>query len=251
MQTLSRLARKELQCVFGGPTQKAPAFARASTDLLPDAAKRREGSKPKSPLEFYMQTEQSGESGFTAIPNWLFEKASPAEVSLLHAILQADGQCISVADLANLASVSRRTVTNTIKKMEDKGWLTKEATLSDDGGKGPNRYALTQRRVPNPARELKEQRPTRASQAWEKVVVPLELVATTTQKKAALFVYAYLQTFESPSICTLAAVAAMSCRDVRSSLRWLDDEGWIQKIERPGGTNQYRVFFERVGAFRG
>ena len=66
-----------------------------------------------------------------------------------------------------------------------------------------------------------------------------------------LYVYAYLQAFDAPSICTLAAVAGMSDRDVRRSLKWLEAEGWIQKIERPGSANQYRVFFERIGACKG
>lgn len=97
----------------------------------------------------------------------------------------------------------------------------------------------------------REGRQDKQQQLWKKVVIPIELVATSTSKKGVLYVYAYLQAFDAPSICTLAAVAAMSDRDVRRCLKWLEAEGWIQKVQRPGGTNQYRVFFERVGAFKG
>jgi DNA-binding GntR family transcriptional regulator len=60
-----------------------------------------------------------------------------------------------------------------------------------------------------------------------------------------------LQTFEAPSICTLAVMCGMSPEDVRRSLRWLEEEGWIQQIQRPGSTSQFRVFFKRIGAYAG
>lgn len=83
------------------------------------------------------------------------------------------------------------------------------------------------------------------------VFVPFELLFSCTKRKGVIFVYAILQTTESPSIGQLAAACGMSVSDVRVALKWLQSGGWIERIDRIGDTSQFRVFLQRLGAHQG
>jgi hypothetical protein len=91
----------------------------------------------------------------------------------------------------------------------------------------------------------------RRARHWGSATAPVELMAHCVARKGALFVYLALQLFEAPTIGTLATVCGMAPDGVRRSLKWLEAEGWIQRIERPGESSLFRVFFERIGAHRG
>lgn len=104
----------------------------------------------------------------------------------------------------------------------------------------PNRH-------PGSTESLQHRRPRQ----WGNASAPVELMAHCVGRKGALFVYLALQLFEAPTISTLATVCGMAPDGVRRSLQWLEAEGWIQRIERPGAASQFRVFFERIGAQRG
>lgn len=56
---LSRLARKEVQCVFGGPNAESPGFRQGLHGPFPHAAKRKGGVQIKVTPEFYMTTPES------------------------------------------------------------------------------------------------------------------------------------------------------------------------------------------------
>ena len=201
-----------------------------------------------------METLPTGHPGYTAIPTWLLGQASPIELAILLAIQEAPGQCISLAGLANKAGVCRRMASKALIAMASRGWLAKEATTEDDGGIGPNRYFL---RIWGQLAGDAEGPPGLAQpqgverSEWGNGAVPLDLMATCSNKKGVLFVYLALQLFREPTISTLATVCGMAPEDVRRSLRWLASQGWIQRIDRPGSSSLFRVFFERIGAQRG
>lgn len=81
--------------------------------------------------------------------------------------------------------------------------------------------------------------------------MPFELLFSCAKRKGVIFVYAMLQTTESPSIGQIAAFCGMDNRDVRVALKWLQSRGWIERIDRIGDTSQFRVFLQRVGAHQG
>ena len=182
--------------------------------------------------------------GITAFPTWLLGEASPIELAILLAIQEAPDQRISLADMACQAGIGKSTLCRALQRLEGRGWLTKEPTIEHDGGHGPNRYSLKNWA---PTKPLQPQR-IAARRAPTAGTVPLELLNTCVRRKGVLFVYVILQTFEAPSMSILAVMCGMSPEDVRRSLRWLEEEGWIQQIERPGATSLFRVFFERIGA---
>jgi len=91
----------------------------------------------------------------------------------------------------------------------------------------------------------------RRPRLWGNASAPVDLMAYCVGRKGALFVYLALQLFEAPTISNLATVCGMAPDGVRRSLQWLEAEGWIQRIERPGASSQFRVFFERIGAHLG
>ena len=191
-----------------------------------------------------MTGQHDGHRGITAYPTWLLGQASPIELAILLAIQEAPDQRISLADMACKAGVCRRTASTTVRKLEDRGWLTKEPTIGQDGAIGPNRYNLKNWAPTKPVRP-QEPLPVRARKSGN---VPVELLNTCVKRKGVLFVYVILQTFEAPSISLLAVMCGMAPEDVRWSLRWLEEEGWIQRLEQPGTTSLFRVFFERIDA---
>jgi DNA-binding MarR family transcriptional regulator len=201
-----------------------------------------------------MKEQPTGHPGFTAVPNWLLGQASPIELAILLAIQDAPDQRISLTDLAINACVCRRTASNALAKMAARGWLVKEATTEEDGAIGPNRYVL---RIWGGLAEAPEQAPSSPQpqrherSEWGDGAAPIALVAACSVKKGALFVYLALQLFEAPTISTLATVCCMDPGDVRGALKFLESDGWIQRIDRPGSSSLFRVFFERVGARRG
>ena len=91
----------------------------------------------------------------------------------------------------------------------------------------------------------------RKARRRDNAVVPFELLFSCTKRKGVIFVYAMLQTTESPSIGQLAAACGMSVSDVRVALKWLQSRGWIERIDRIGDTSQFRVFLQRLGAHEG
>jgi DNA-binding MarR family transcriptional regulator len=186
----------------------------------------------------------TGHRDHTAVPTWILGQASPIELAILLAIQEAPDHCISLTNMAGRAGVCRRTITNTLRRLEARGWLTKETMIEEDGANGPNRYILKNWSPIKPV-EPQQSMPVRARQSG---TVPVELLNTCVRRKGVLFVYVILQTFEAPSISILAVMCGMSPEDVRRSLRWLEEEGWIQQVERPGSTSLFRVFFERIGA---
>jgi DNA-binding MarR family transcriptional regulator len=196
----------------------------------------------------------TGHLGFTAVPTWLLGQASPIELAVLLAIQEAPDQQISLTDLGSKAGVCRRTASNALAKMAARGWLAKEVTTEEDGAIGPNRYVL---RIWGDLAEAPEQPPSppqpqrRERSERENGAVPIALMAACSVKKGALFVYLALQLFEAPTISTLATVCCMAPEDVRVALKFLEEGGWIQRIDRPGSSSLFRVFFERVGARRG
>jgi len=201
-----------------------------------------------------MEPLPAGHPGFTSIPTWLMGQASPIELAILLAIQEAPDQQISLTGLANKAGVCRRTASKALTAMASRGWLAKEATTEEDGGIGPNRYFL--RIWGRPARAAEEpsglpQPPRPERSRWGNGAVPFELLASCSSRKGAMFVYLALQLFEEPTISTLATVCSMAPVDVRGSLRRLEAEGWIQRIDRPGSSSLFRVFYERIGAQRG
>jgi DNA-binding MarR family transcriptional regulator len=193
-----------------------------------------------------MTGQPDGHRGITAFPTWLLGQASPIELAVLLAIQEAPQNQISLNDMASRAGVCRRTVSTTLRKLEARGWLTKQTVIKHDGANGPNRYVLKNWKPIKPL-EPRQPIPFRTKVG----TVPVELLNTCVRRKGVLFVYVILQTFEAPSICTLAVMCGMSPEDVRRSLRWLEEEGWIQQIQRPGSTSQFRVFFKRIGAYAG
>jgi len=185
--------------------------------------------------------------GTTALPTWLLGQASPIELAILLAIQEAPDNCVSLSNMSRSAGVCRRTVSTTVRKLEDRGWLVIEPTIEEDGRNGPNRYTLKNWA---PIKPVQSQQPV-SCWARKSGSVPLDLLNTCTRRKGALFVYVILQTFEAPSISILAVMCGMSPEDIRRSLQWLEDEGWIQRVVRPGSSSLFRVFFERLGAQRG
>ena len=193
-----------------------------------------------------MTGQLDGHRGITAFPTWLLGQASPIELAILLAIQEAPENRISLSNIACQAGVCRRTVSTTLRKLEARGWLTTQTVIEHDEANGPNRYVLKDWEPIKPL-EQRQPIPFRTKVG----TVPVELLNTCVRRKGVLFVYVILQTFEAPSICTLAVMCGMSPEDVRRSLRWLEEEGWIQQIQRPGSTSQFRVFFKRIGAYAG
>lgn len=201
-----------------------------------------------------MEALPTGHPGFTAVPTWLLGQASPIELAILLAIQEAPDQRISLNDMANRAGVCRRTASEAIRKLAARGWLTKEATTEGDGTIGANRYALKiwdprMRGIDQPSSPPQPQQPRSRFRGTSQA--PVELMAACSVRKGALFVYLALQLFEAPTISTLATVCCMAPDDVRRALKWLESDGWIQRIERSGASSLFRVFYERVGAQQG
>jgi len=201
-----------------------------------------------------MKALPTGHPGFTAIPTWLLGQASPIELAVLLAIQEAPDQRISLAGIAEASGVSRSSVCKALSEMAARGWLAKEATIKEDGAIGTNRYDL--RIWGKPADALEQPPSPPQPQDHERSgggngAVPIALMAACSVKKGALFGNLALQLFEAPTISTLATVCCMAPEDVRVALKFLEQDGWIQRIDRPGSSSLFRVFYERVGARRG
>lgn len=81
--------------------------------------------------------------------------------------------------------------------------------------------------------------------------VPIDLLEACATRKGVVFVYAWLWHYAGrddqawPSIDRLASECHMRPDDVRAAIRWLADQGWLTRIDRPGRTTLYRVRAER------
>ena len=81
------------------------------------------------------------------------------------------------------------------------------------------------------------------------IPVPLleEAIQQASHGKAIVVVYLWLWHHAGladrayPSIATLAAKCRIKPADVRASCRWLEETGWIRRIERPGTTDLFHV----------
>lgn len=79
---------------------------------------------------------------------------------------------------------------------------------------------------------------------------PIALLEACAERKGFLFVYLWLWHYAGrddaawPSVERLAAECHMAVRDVRLALRWLVDEGWVRREERPGKTTVFHVRLE-------
>ncbi len=84
------------------------------------------------------------------------------------------------------------------------------------------------------------------------VQVPLDLLTVARDKKGLVFVYAWLWHHAGatdtafPTIATLEQECGMKGDDIRRSLRFLVDQGWIERHERPGAATVYHVRAERI-----
>jgi hypothetical protein len=82
--------------------------------------------------------------------------------------------------------------------------------------------------------------------------VPIALLEACAERKGTLFVYAWLWHYAGqddqafPSITRLALECRMKVDDVRSSLRWLVENGWISRVDRAGQTALFHVRYEQT-----
>ena len=82
--------------------------------------------------------------------------------------------------------------------------------------------------------------------------VPIALLEACADRKGTLFVYSWLWHYAGlddqafPSITRLALECRMKPEDVRSSLRWLVENGWISRVDRPGQTALFHVRYEQT-----
>ena len=88
------------------------------------------------------------------------------------------------------------------------------------------------------------------------VLMPLDLLEATRNKKAISHVYMWLWHYAGekdrawPSNTTLAKKAGVNVHDVRASIAWLADRGYIVKHERKGFTAVYEVRSESAAVRR-
>lgn len=82
--------------------------------------------------------------------------------------------------------------------------------------------------------------------------VPIALLEACADRKGTLFVYAWLWHYAGqddqafPSINRLALECRMKPEDVRASLRWLVENGWISRVDRQGQTSLFHVRYEQT-----
>ena len=82
--------------------------------------------------------------------------------------------------------------------------------------------------------------------------VPIALLEACADRKGTLFVYAWLWHYAGqddqafPSINRLALECRMKPEDVRASLRWLVENGWITRVDRQGQTTLFHVRYEQT-----
>lgn len=82
------------------------------------------------------------------------------------------------------------------------------------------------------------------------VQIPLDLLIACAERKGIAFVYGWLWHHAGqhdnafPSIDTLARECRMKADDVRQALRYLVEQGWVQRQERPGTTTLFHVRME-------
>ena len=87
--------------------------------------------------------------------------------------------------------------------------------------------------------------------------VPIALLEACADRKGTLFVYAWLWHYAGqddqafPSINRLALECRMKAEDVRSSLRWLVENGWISRVDRVGQTALFHVRYEQTPPLKG
>jgi len=81
-------------------------------------------------------------------------------------------------------------------------------------------------------------------------VAPVKLLEQCKSRKGTLFVYLWLWHYAGtsdeawPSVTTQAEECRMTVEDVREARRWLVENGWITRIERPGKSTIFKVRFE-------
>lgn len=79
------------------------------------------------------------------------------------------------------------------------------------------------------------------------ILIPLALVEQCATRKGALFAYCLLceqakrGDDERPSISQMAKQCHIKPDDLRAALRWLCEQGWVNREDRPGGTSIFRV----------
>ena len=82
--------------------------------------------------------------------------------------------------------------------------------------------------------------------------VPITLLEACADRKGTLFVYAWLWHYAGqddqafPSVNRLALECRMKPDDVRASLRWLAENGWITRVDRQGQTTLFHVRYEQT-----
>lgn len=87
--------------------------------------------------------------------------------------------------------------------------------------------------------------------------VPIALLEACADRKGTLFVYSWLWHYAGlddqafPSITRLALECRMKVDDVRSSLRWLVENGWISRVDRAGQTTLFHVRYEQTPPLKG
>ena len=87
--------------------------------------------------------------------------------------------------------------------------------------------------------------------------VPIALLEACADRKGTLFVYSWLWHYAGlddqafPSITRLALECRMKPEDVRSSLRWLVENDWISRVDRPGQTALFHVRYEQTPPLKG
>ena len=93
------------------------------------------------------QSQTDDENGFVVIPRWLLRRncfESSGQISLYVALMYRRdqyGYChSSLSLLAHDAMISRKSVLNNLKRLEDMGLITRRRRTAEDGGLLSNEY---------------------------------------------------------------------------------------------------------------
>lgn len=79
------------------------------------------------------------------------------------------------------------------------------------------------------------------------IMVPMRLVEECPARKGALYAYCVLcvtangRGTDWPSIGEMARQCHMKPDDLRAALRWLCEQGWVTREDRPGSASIFRV----------
>lgn len=96
------------------------------------------------------QSQTDDEYGFVVIPYWVLREnwfESAAQISLYIALANkrdAHGYChLSLSQLAHDAMISRKSVLNNLKRLEEVGLITRRRRTAEDGGLLSNEYYVS------------------------------------------------------------------------------------------------------------